>query len=191
MAQNPASSTSLLRQEYDQAAELLRVQPPLTQRFVEAQARHLADAIVQRTPQVRFTLPDQVIGLGSDARPVVVPAGYREQVVGGTGFLDRFSRTDVRKAIVHRLQELELMSNREVSISAKLLRYATVIYMVHGMLPAGRSVKRTCDTRCTIASARWRACASTKRCVNGGWARSSSAACSYSWRSKLVGEAGF
>jgi hypothetical protein len=39
------------------------------------------------------------------------------------------------------LQELELASNREVSISAKLLRHATVIYMVHGMLPAGRSVK--------------------------------------------------
>ncbi len=141
MSQNPASSTSLLRQEYDQAAELLRLQPPLTQRFVEAQARHLADAIVQRTPQVRFTLPDQVIGPGSDARPVSVPAGYREQVVGGTGFLDRFSRTDVRKALVQRLQELELTSNREVSVSAKLLRHATVIYMVHGMLPAGRSVK--------------------------------------------------
>jgi hypothetical protein len=141
MAQNPASSTSLLRQEYDQAADLLRVQPPLTQRFVEAQARHLADAIVQHTPQVRFMLPDQVIGPGSDARPVAVSAGYREQVVGGTGFLDRFSRTDVRKAIVHRLQELELASNREVAISAKLLRHATVIYMVHGMLPAGRSVK--------------------------------------------------
>jgi hypothetical protein len=141
MAQNPASSTSLLRQEYDQATELLRAQPPLTQRFVEGQARHLSDAIVQRTPQVRFMLPDQVIGPGSDARPVAVPAGYREQIVGGTGFLDRFSRTDVRKAIVHRLQELELASNREVSISAQLLRHATVIYMVHGMLPAGRSVK--------------------------------------------------
>ena len=141
MAQNPTSPTSLLRQEYDQAAELLRAQPPLTQRFVEAQARHLSDAIVQRAPQVRFMLPDQVIGPGSDARPVAVSAGYREQIVGGTGFLDRFSRTDVRKAIVHRLQELELASNREVSISAKLLRHATVIYMVHGMLPAGRSVK--------------------------------------------------
>jgi hypothetical protein len=141
MAQNPASSTSLLRQEYDQAAELLRLQPPLTQRFLEAQARHLADAIVQRTPQVRFTLPDQVIGPGSDARPVAVSAGYREQVVGGTGFLDRFSRFDVRKALAQRLQELELTSNREVAISAKLLRHTTVIFMVHGMLPAGRSVK--------------------------------------------------
>ena len=72
MSQNPTSPTSLLRQEYDQAAALLRLQPPLTQRFVEAQARHLADAIVQRTPQLRFSLPDQVIGPGSDARPVAV-----------------------------------------------------------------------------------------------------------------------
>ena len=141
MSQNPTSPTSLLRQEYDQAAALLRLQPPLTQRFVEAQARHLADAIVQRTPQVRFSLPDQVIGPGSDARAVAVAAGYREQFIGGTGFLDRLSRFDVRKAIVQRLQELELSSNREVSISAKLLRHSTVIYMVHGMLPAGRSVK--------------------------------------------------
>ena len=115
-------------------AELLSIQPPLTQRFVEAQARHLADAIVQRAQQVRFSLPDQVIGPGSDARPVTVSTGYREQVVGGTGFLDRFARTDARKAIAQRLQELELMSNREVSISARLLRHATVIYMVHGML---------------------------------------------------------
>ncbi len=141
MSQNPASSSSLLRQEYDQAAALLRLQPPLTQRFLEAQARHLADAIVQHAPQVRFTLPVQVIGSGSDARAVPVPSGYREQIVGGTGFLDRFSRSDVRKAVAQRLQELELTSNREVSISAKVLRHATVIYMVHGMLPSGRSVK--------------------------------------------------
>ncbi len=141
MAQNPASPTSLLRQEYEQAGELLRLQPPLTQRFVEAQARHLADAIVQHTPQVRFSLPDQVLGPGSDAQPVAVPAGYREQVIGMTGLLDRLARTDVRKALVQRLQELELASNREVSISAKLLRHATAIYMVHGMLPAGRTVR--------------------------------------------------
>ncbi len=140
MSQNPASSTSLLRQEYDQAAELLRAQPPLTQRFVEAQARHLADAIVQRTPQVRFTLPDQVIGPGSDARPVAVPAGYREQIVGGTGFLDRFSRTDVRKAIVHRLQELELTSNREVSISAQVA--AACHGDLHGARHAARRAQR-------------------------------------------------
>ena len=47
----------------------------------------------------------------------------------------------MRKVVSQRLQELELSSQREVSISAKLLRYATATYMVHGMLPAGRTVK--------------------------------------------------
>jgi hypothetical protein len=136
-----SSSTSMLRQEHEQASNLLRIQPPLTQRFVEGQARYLADAMVQHTPQLRFSLPDQVVGLGSDARPVAVPADYREQIIGSSGFLDRLSRVDVRKVVSQRLQELELSSHREVSISAKLLRYATATYMVHGMLPAGRTVK--------------------------------------------------
>jgi hypothetical protein len=135
------SSTSMLRQEYEQAADLLRIQPPLTQRFVEGQARYLADAMVQHTPQLRFSLPDQVVGPGSDARPVAVPADYREQIVGSAGFLDRLSRVDVRRVVSQRLQELELSSQREVSISARLLRYATATYLVHGMLPAGRTVK--------------------------------------------------
>jgi hypothetical protein len=136
-----SSSTSLLRQEYERAIDLLRIQPPLTQRLVETQARQLAEAIVQHTPQLRFSLPDQVVGPGSDARPVAVPADYREQIIRSTGLLDRFSRIDVRKAVGQRLQELELSPQREVSISARLLRYATAIHMVHGMLPAGRSVK--------------------------------------------------
>src|SRR5512146_504015 len=94
MTQKPTSSTSLLRQEYEQAAALLRTQPPLTQRFVEAQARQLAEAMVQCTPQVRFSLPDQVIDLDAEDRPQVVPAGYRDQVIGGAGLLDRLARID-------------------------------------------------------------------------------------------------
>ncbi len=140
MAHDPASTTSHLRQEYDQAGTLMNVQPPLTQRFIEAQARQLADAIVQRTQQAHFTLPDQVIGPGSDARPVAVPAGYREQSIGGGGLFDRLSRTDLHKALRQRLSELEQSSNREVKISAQLIRYTTAMHMVHGMLPAGRSV---------------------------------------------------
>lgn len=140
MTQKPTSSTSLLRQEYEQAADLLRLQSPLTQHFVEAQARQLAEAMVQCTPQVRFALPDQVVGLEDEGHPQIVPAGYRHQALGGAGLLDRLARTDTRKAIAQRLQELELSSNRAVAISAKLLRYATARYMVQGLLPAGRSI---------------------------------------------------
>jgi hypothetical protein len=140
MTQNLTSSTSLLRQEYEQAADLLRRQLPLTQRFIEAQARQLAEAMVQHTPQVHFSLPDQVVSSEDEGHPQTVPAGYRDQAIGGAGLLDRLARTDTRKAIAQRLQELELSSNRAVSITAKLLRHATAIYLVQGLLPAGRSI---------------------------------------------------
>jgi hypothetical protein len=74
-----------------------------------------------------------------------VPAGYREQTIGGSKILDRLARVDVHKLLRQRLAELEHDPQREVSISATLLRYATVIYMVHVMLPAGRSVKYEAD----------------------------------------------
>jgi hypothetical protein len=140
MTHNPTSSTSLLRQEYEQAEDLLRRQLPLIRRFVEAQARELAEAMIQRAPQVHFALPDQVIDQENEGHLQTVPAGYRDQAIGRVGLLDRLARTDTRKAITQRLQELELSSNGAVSISAKLLRHATAIYLVQGMLPAGRSI---------------------------------------------------
>jgi hypothetical protein len=141
MAQNFSSTNSLLRQEYEQAAQLFGVQPALTQRFIEGQARQLAEAMVQHTPQARFALPSQVVLLGDHGQPQGLPAGYREQTLGGTGIFDRLARVDVHQLLRQRLAELEHDPQREVSASATLLRYTTVIYMVHVMLPAGRSVK--------------------------------------------------
>ncbi len=141
MAQNFVSTNSLLRQEYEQAGQLFSVQPALTQRFIETQARQLAEAIVQHTPQARFTLPTQVVLLDDHQQPLTVAAGYREQILGGVGIFDRLARVDVHKMLRQRLAELEHDPQPEVSASATLLRYATVIYMVHVMLPAGRSVK--------------------------------------------------
>src|SRR5512139_1198637 len=145
MAPNFVSSNSLLRQEYEQAAQLFGAQPVLTQRFIEAQARQLAEAIVQHSPQVHFTLPTQVAMLEDHRQPLTVPAGYREQTLGGPKILDRLARVDMHRLLRQRLAELEHDPQREVSISATLLRYATVIYMVHAMLPAGRSVKYVAD----------------------------------------------
>ena len=141
MAQNFVLSNSLLRQEYELAAQLFSVQPALTQRLIETQAQQLAEAIVQRTSQAHFTLPTPVVLLGDHRQPLTVPAGYREQTIGGSKILDRLARVDVHKLLRQRLAELEHDPQREVSISATLLRYTTVIYMVHVMLPAGRSVK--------------------------------------------------
>ena len=141
VAQNSVSSNSLLRQEYVQAAQLFDAQPALTQRYIEAQARQMAEAIVQHTSQVHFALPAQVLSLDDERHSLTVPAGYRAQAIGGSKILDRLARVDVHKLLRQRLAELEHDPQSEVSISAALLRYAAVIYMVHVMLPAGRSVK--------------------------------------------------
>jgi hypothetical protein len=131
----------LLRQEYEQAAHWFGAQPPLTQRFFEAQAQHLAEAIVQHTPQVHFALPAQIAAPGDRQQLLIVPPTAREQTVGVSKILDRLARSDVHKSVRQRLAELEHDVEPAVSICATLLRYATVIYMVHVMLPAGRSVK--------------------------------------------------
>jgi hypothetical protein len=130
----------LLRQEYEQAAQLFSVQPALTQRFIEAQSLLLAEAILQRAPQIRFMLPAQVVALENGRLPLTVPAAYRAQTIGGSKILDRLAHIDGHRLLRQRLSELEHDPQREVALSATLLRYATVTYMVHIMLPAGRSV---------------------------------------------------
>ena len=136
----PANIAGQLRQEFEAAGALLQAQPPLTQRFAEAQARQIAEALVQKLPQIRFTLPDRVIGPGSDAQPVAVPADQREQSAGGAGLFDRFSKTELYKAVRNRLNELEQSPNRELRLSGQLLRFATAHHLIHNMLPTGRSV---------------------------------------------------
>ena len=133
----PASS---VRNTKTQQA-LFQAQPPLVQRFLEAQARAIADALVQRLPQVRFSLPDRVIGEAGrygEPRTLTVPTEDREQMAGG--LIDRLTRTDLRAAIRQRLSELEQSNHRAVAVSAHLIRHATATYMVRSMLPSGRSV---------------------------------------------------
>jgi hypothetical protein len=134
-------ATSQLRQEFEAQRSLFRVQPNIIQRFLESQARQLAEAILQKSPQVHFKLPDRVIleasGRGALA-PVSVPDSFREQMAGG--LLDRVTRSDVRAGLNQRLAELEESGDKAVTVSAQLIRYATASFMVHGMLPAGRSV---------------------------------------------------
>jgi hypothetical protein len=135
------SAVSQLRQEYIGFQELLQLQPPLVQRFLETQASSVAEAVIQGLPQVRFTLPDRVVIQAQDGevKPVSVPNESREQITGG--LMDRLMRTDLRTALRLRLGELEGSSNRAVSVSAGLLRHAVVNHMVHNMLPSGRTVE--------------------------------------------------
>ncbi|MGE5123092.1 MAG: hypothetical protein ACM3H7_01120 [Acidobacteriaceae bacterium] len=134
-------AVSQLRQEYLSYQELLQVQPPLVQRFLETQASAMAEAVIKGLPQVRFTLPDRVVvqKQEAEAKPAPVPYDAREQITGG--LMDRLTRTDLRTALRLRLAELEQSTVRSVAVSAGVLRHALVRHMVHNMLPAGRSVQ--------------------------------------------------
>jgi len=136
----PANET--LRDELRAGEALFNAQPKIIQRFLEAQVNALSEAVEQRMPQVRFSLPEQVVaGLperGAGAL-VPVPAEYREQMAGG--LVGRLTHGDIRAAIRLRLSELAQSENPAVAASAELLRYAGVVHMVYDMLPAGRNVR--------------------------------------------------
>lgn len=127
------------RERYDRQQELFNAQSQMTQRFLEAQARQIADAIAQKQNQVRFTLPDRVITDAARGKQETIPAEQREQIAAG--FMERITRTDLRIAIRQRLLELESNPNRAISTAAALIRHGIVVQMVHNMLPAGRTVK--------------------------------------------------
>jgi hypothetical protein len=130
---------SPLRQEFDARQALFDAQPPRTQRFVETQARALAEAYLDRPQTIRFTLPDRV-AVDAQAKSVDgVPHASREQMVGG--LLDGLTGTDIRAALRARLAELEGSDEPATAVSSELLRHAMAIHMVRDMLPAGRSVE--------------------------------------------------
>ena len=140
--QPSGSPTGYLRQEYAARRALFEAQPPMVQRFLENQARQIADALIQRLSQVRFALPDKVVLEAVSAGPnlpVPVPPEAREELAGG--LIDRLTRADLSTVFRQRLAELEQSPHRTVVVSAQLLRYATAVHMVHGLLPSGRSVQ--------------------------------------------------
>jgi len=135
------NTTSRLRQEYQAYKSLFQAQPVLVQQYLGIQAAALAEAILQGSPQVHFTLPERVVCLQTSEGSMEVesvPHGSREQIVGG--WLARLSQPDLSTVLSLRLTELERSANQAVSVSAGLLGYSTAIHMVCHVLPAGRSV---------------------------------------------------
>jgi hypothetical protein len=132
------SPLSQLRQDYETHQALLNAQPTLVQRFLQLQAQQIADALMQHLPQVRFTLPDQVVDPAQTGQPLPVPADQRGQSVGGA--FARLRRVDLRMALRQRLAELEQSAPPAVILSSILVRHSTAIHMVYNLLPAGRSV---------------------------------------------------
>ncbi len=140
------SSTRHLRDEFSEKQTLFNAQPGIVQRFLEAQARNIADTLVEHQPQAKFTLPDRVVvdlPQIDQPAPITVPANQREQTVGGLG--NRLTRKDVKEELRHRLNELEQSPDQAISTSAGLLRFAAATHLVHNMLPSGRTVEYRSD----------------------------------------------
>jgi hypothetical protein len=134
---NGGTPVDQLRQEYERQSTLFDIQPPIVQRFLEAQARQIADALVERNYTVRFNLPDRVITTEKD-EPIPVPATAREQRVGKLS--DRVAKRDVHDTLRQRFAELDQANEKAITIGAELIRFAAASHMVRNMLPSGKGV---------------------------------------------------
>lgn len=131
-----------LKQEYENWKTLFENQPAIIQHFLELQAQAVANALISRTSRIRFSLPDRVVTqiaqIGQNAT-IIIPEVKRQYTVGG------FLQDDMRVMLARRLNELEKSPDQAIAMSAGLLRFATATYMIHNLLPAGRTVRYRSD----------------------------------------------
>jgi hypothetical protein len=131
----------MLNEDYERQQALLCAQPTIIQRFLEAQGKQLAEALLENDPQVHFNLPDRVVctvELVDQTATVTIPNSQRAHTVGN--FINRLRKEPLYKLLRHGLNELEQSPDQAVSVAASLLRHATVLHMVYNTLPAGREV---------------------------------------------------
>ncbi len=133
-----------LHDEFATWQALYEAQPGLVQRYIEAQARLVAEAISRGSPsaQFKFSLPDRVVVTAPAGRPGqvgILPEESREQLVGG--LMDRLTRTHVAQTVRQRLCELEQSPHRAVAVGAGLVRFATAEHLVRQLLPSGHTVE--------------------------------------------------
>lgn len=147
MIETPLSNpVSYLRTECERQQALFRVQLTIVQRFIEMQAQHLVDALVNHAQRVSFMLPDQVIGKtphSGELATMLIPAKLREYRVGGWQM--RLENQSLHETLRRKLNELEQSPDQAINTSAGLIRYAMANYMVYQMLPAGRTVTYYAD----------------------------------------------
>lgn len=138
-----------LKQEYEIQKQLFESQPSIVQRFLESQARQVADGLVSSISRVRFNLPDRVllqVKQVGQAVVIAIPEAQREQTVGN------WWRGAVRETLLRRLRELEQSPDQAIAASGALLRFTTATYLVSSMLPDGRSVAYRADADEAIPS---------------------------------------
>jgi hypothetical protein len=144
----------MLSEEFERQQAMLEAQPNIVQRFLEAQGKQIAEALLDNNSPVHFNLPDRVVcTLENMDLPalVTIPNNQRSHSVGG--ILSRLRKQECYKELRHVLTELEQSPDRAVSVAAGLLRHAAVLHMVNNTLPSGREVHyRPAEEDETIAS---------------------------------------
>jgi hypothetical protein len=130
---------STLLDEYTAEQALYANQPPLIQRYLDAQAQKMIDVLRKNQMQAAFTLPDKVVLEDQGNHMVTLPVEQREQEIGSV--MNRLIRTDLRFILRQRLAELVGSSEQSVSVAARLFRHAIAMTMVHTTLPSGKNVK--------------------------------------------------
>ncbi len=132
-------TTEFLHREYNQQQQLFEAQPVMLQRYFEAQSRSLAETLLQKPSQVRFSLPDKVVVDPKSGKTEAIPVDEREQMAGG--LVDRLTRTDLTVVLRARFKELEQLPKSGIAVAAGVMRYCTCRHMISNMLPGGRTVK--------------------------------------------------
>lgn len=132
-------TAEFLHKEYHDQRSLFEAQPVMLQRYFEAQARSLAEALLQKPSQVRFSLPDRIVVDPKSGKTENIPSEEREQMAGG--LVDRLTRTDLTVVLRERFKELEQLPKPGIAVAAGVMRYAACRHMISSMLPGGRSVK--------------------------------------------------
>ena len=145
--QNPADAINepaqILAEEYQRQQALYQSQANIVQRFLESQGRQVAEGLLGKSLQIRFSLPDRIVTdtphTAGQPASMSVPQNLRENNIGGWRL--RLTGGNLGEALRHRLAELEQSPDLAVSVAASLLRHGTVLHMVYNMLPSGRSVR--------------------------------------------------
>jgi len=138
---NASAENAGLLDEFNTEQKLYEIQPVLVQRYLDAQAQKIIDAIRKNQMQTSFTLPDKVVVDEKNKELKIIPSSEREQEIGSV--INRLIRTDLRFILRQRLAELEGSSDLAVGIAARLFRYVIAMTMVHTTLPSGKNVSYT------------------------------------------------
>jgi hypothetical protein len=135
---------SHLHQDYAKQRGFFEAQPLVVRLFLEQQARQIDEALLAKSPRIRFDLPERIQPPGG-GEPLSVPTGSRRQAIGDWLLLLRGLRKPssaevTRKALVRFLAELENDSDPALALVGAAMRYAVASVMVHQLLPDGRAV---------------------------------------------------